>query len=215
MECRQCQGIEETFNPKLTSRELRDYRKKGPDRTTQLLIDAIRESGVEGAVLMDIGGGVGAIQHALIKAGVVSVTSVDASTGYTEALRQEAAHQGHADRITQIHGNFVDLAPSLEAADIVTLDRVICCFDDMHALVGASVAKARRLYGLVYPRDTWLARALLSLQHFFADLFHGNMRIFAHRTAEVDALVRSHGFEQAYQRNAGFWQVVMYTRSAG
>lgn len=215
MECRQCQGIENTFTPQMTSRELKAYRNKGSDKTTQMLIDAIRDAGVEGAVLMDIGGGVGGIQHALIKAGVARAVSIDASTGYTEALRQEAAHQGHADRITQIHGNFVDQAPTLEEADIVTLDRVICCFDDMPALVSASAAKARRLYGLVYPRDTWLLRTVTAIQHFVANLFGGKMRFFAHRTAEVDALVRSYGFEPAYQHSGGFWQVVMYTRRAG
>jgi magnesium-protoporphyrin O-methyltransferase len=215
MECRQCQGIEKTFTPQVTSRELKNYRRKGPDKTTLMLIGAIREAGVEGSVLLDIGGGVGAIQHALIRAGAEHATSVDASTGYTEALRQEATHQGHADRITQIHGNFVDVAPTLEEADIVTLDRVICCFDDMPALVSASVAKARRVYGLVYPRDTWLLRGVVAIQHFMANLFRGKMRFFAHRTAEVDALVRSYGFEPLVHFNAGFWQVVTYARSGG
>jgi len=213
MECRQCQGIEKTFTPQMTNRELKAYRKKGPDKTTVMLIDAIRRAGVEGAALLDIGGGVGAIQHALIQAGATHATSVDASAGYTEALREEAAHQGHEDRITQIHGNFVAIAPTVEEADIVTLDRVLCCFDDMPALVSASVLKARRLYGLVYPRDTWWLRGVVAIQHFIANLFRGKMRFFAHRTAEVDALVRSYGFTPNVQHNAGFWQVVMYSRS--
>jgi hypothetical protein len=52
------------------------------------------------------------------------------------------------------YGDFVALAPALSAADVVTLDRVICCYDDMPALVGRSAALAERLYGVVYPRDT-------------------------------------------------------------
>jgi magnesium-protoporphyrin O-methyltransferase len=37
----------------------------------------------------------------------------------------------------------------------VTLDRVICCYPDVQALVGLSAARARHLYGVVYPQDGW------------------------------------------------------------
>ena len=35
--------------------------------------------------------------------------------------------------------------------DILTLDRVICCYPDMQKLVGLSAKRARKLYGLIYP----------------------------------------------------------------
>ena len=45
------------------------------------------------------------------------------------------------------------MSDEIEAADVVTLDRVICCYPDMEALVGRSAERALRLYGLVHPRD--------------------------------------------------------------
>src|SRR5947199_213845 len=83
--------------------------------------------------------------------GASGATDVDASAAYLAAAREEAARQGHAERVAYHHGNFVDLAATLPPADIVTLDRVICCYHDMPALVERSSAKAARLYGLVYP----------------------------------------------------------------
>lgn len=82
MTCRQCQGIESFFDQKEANKELKGYRKKGPAKTTQMLIDALRAAGVQGSTLLDIGGGVGAIQYELLKAGASGAVSVEASTAY-------------------------------------------------------------------------------------------------------------------------------------
>jgi magnesium-protoporphyrin O-methyltransferase len=44
----------------------------------------------------------------------------------------------------------VDLAGQLEPAGVVTLDRVICCYDDMQQLVSLSAARVEKLLRLVY-----------------------------------------------------------------
>ncbi len=69
MSCAQCQGIERMFDRRAAERELRQYRAAGPGGTTRLLIDALKAEGVAGLTLLDIGGGVGAIQHELLRAG--------------------------------------------------------------------------------------------------------------------------------------------------
>ena len=215
MNCCQCCGIEEQFNRAEATRKLREYRRAGPARTTQLLIDALMREPVAGQTLLDIGGGVGAIQHALLKAGAATATAVEASTAYLAVAREEAARQEHAERIIYHHGNFVDIAATLPSADIVTLDRVICCYHDMPTLVDRSSAKAARLYGLVYPRDTWWVRAGLRAENALLWLQRSTFRVFAHSSAAVDAIVRRNGLQQRFARNAGAWQAVVYERIAG
>ncbi len=158
MACKQCQGIEEFFDQKEAGKDLAAYRKKGPAKTTQMLVDAIAAQGVDGGSLLDIGGGVGAIQISLLKAGIGSIVSVDASSAYARVAEQEAERQGHADRISRRHGDFVDAAPDLEDADVVTLDRVICCYHDVQKLVGLSSRKAKRVYAVVFPRENLLSK---------------------------------------------------------
>src|SRR5215213_3725564 len=196
MDCCQCRGIEEQFNRAEADRKLREYRRDGPARTTQLMLGALMREPVAGLTLLDIGGGIGAIQHALLEAGAAHVIDVDASSAYLAASREEAAHKGHAERITYHHGNFVDMADTIPAADIVTLDRVICCYHDMPALVDRSSAKAARLYGLVYPRDTWWVRAGVRAVNALTWLQRSSFRIFAHSSAAVDAIVQRNGLQQ-------------------
>src|SRR5215470_5736277 len=145
----QCDGIESCFNPKRVTRELARYRRNGPLKNTSLLAEALQAQGVAGLTLLDIGGGVGAIAHALLKAGARQAADVDASAAYLVVAREEAERRGLADRITFQHGDFVTLAPTIPSADVVTLDRVICCYDDMAALVGMALARAEKLDGVV------------------------------------------------------------------
>jgi hypothetical protein len=118
--------------------------------------------------LLDIGGGVGVIQYELLAAGLDHDTYVEASTAYFNAARTEAQQRGYSEQVSYHRGSFVELAQEIAPADIVTLDRVICCYPDMQKLVGLSAVLARKWYGLVYPRDTWWTRIGLMVRNFFS-----------------------------------------------
>jgi hypothetical protein len=210
----QCQGIEQKFDRDYVARKLREYRRRGPAATTLQLIDALRSQGVDGMTLLDVGGGVGAIQHRLLGSGVRKAVNVEASSAYLDAARDEAERLGLADRIVNVQGDLVDAAEQLTDADLVTLDRVICCYDDMERLVTRSVERARRLYGVVYPRDTWWVRAGMALWYNGRHWLRRNpMRNFVHRTADVEAVIRRHGFERRFHRDMGAWQVAVFART--
>jgi magnesium-protoporphyrin O-methyltransferase len=212
MPCSQCQGIEDLFSQDYVTKELSRYRAKGPDTTTRMLTEAIKQEGVDGLTLLDIGGGLGAIQQELLGAGVQDVTSVEASTAYLTAARAEAQRRGYADRVTYHHGNFIDLAAEIAPADIVTLDRVICCYPDMEKLVSLSAARARKLYGLVYPRVAWWVKIGLALENFFFRLRRSPYRAFLHPNEAVEAVLISNGLQRLFYRQTLVWQVVVYTR---
>ena len=210
MDCCQCKGINTVFNEEEARRKLKSYRKSGPDKTTRMLIEALTSEDMKGMTLLDIGGGVGAIQHELVRAGIERATGVEASAAYIKAVRHEAERQGHADRVNYHHANFVDIAHQIPAADIITLDRVICCYHDMPSLVRLSVAKAKMLYGLVYPRDTWWMRAVASIGNLYFRMARNPFRGYIHPTKAVDALVRENGLRQRFYKKSFLWQVVVY-----
>jgi magnesium-protoporphyrin O-methyltransferase len=212
MSCCQCQGIETFFDNKNATKELRQYREKGPDKTTRMLIEALEAEGVGRKTLLDIGGGIGAIQHELLAVGVSSATSVEASPAYIEVAKEETERQGRIDLVSYHYGNFVDLATDIAPADIVTLDRVICCYDDMQALVGLSSARANKLYGAVYPRDTWWTKIGFAIINFGLRVRGNPFRIFVHSTGAVDGLVRDNGLERRFYQKTAMWQVVVYAR---
>jgi SAM-dependent methyltransferase len=193
--------------------DLRSYRKSGPAQTTRWLLEGLRGDGVDGLSVLDIGAGVGAVHLDLLKAGAASAVDVDGSPAYVAVAREEAARQGLLDRVDYLVGDFVSLAPTIAPADLVALDRVVCCYPDMQALVRQSVARARLRYGLVYPRDTWWIRAGSAVLNGLARLFRQRVRAYIHRTADLDAIVRGAGFVPRLRRTNVFWQVAVYERA--
>lgn len=207
----QCEGLERETR-EWVEQDLDLCRKGKPARTTRLLIDALVARGVEALSLLDIGGGIGLIQIGLLRAGARSATCVEASSAYLEVAREEAARQSVEQRITYVHGDFVGVASSIPDADIVTLDRVICCYDDVKALVSLSASKARMFYAAVYPRSTWWVRIPLFFENLGYRLRRSPFRAFVHATELVDRLIREAGLKIVYQRNTLLWQVVVYQR---
>jgi len=193
-------------------RDLAAYRRRGPDRTTRWLIEGLTRDGVAGLSILDIGAGVGAVHLELLRAGASFAVDVDGSPAYVTVAREEAARQGVSERVSYDVGDFVERAAAIEPADLVALDRVVCCYPDMAELVRLSVARARRRYGLVYPRDAWWIRVASGMFNSAARLARRRIRTWVHRRAEVDAIVREAGFAPRLERSGLFWQVVVYER---
>jgi Methyltransferase domain len=212
MTCTQCLGIEDLFSEEYVAKELKNYRRRGPDKTTRILIEALKKENVEGQTLLDIGGGLGAIQHEMLSAGVQHATDVDASNAYINASKTESARRGYAGQVDYRHGNFVDLAADILPADIVTLNRVICCYPDMQKMVSLSVSRADKLYGLVYPRDVWWTKIGLAIQNFVLRLQRSRFRTYLHPTEAVEALIKGNGFKRRFYKETFIWQIAVFSR---
>jgi magnesium-protoporphyrin O-methyltransferase len=210
--CCQCEGIERQFGRKTAEKELRRFRRSGPIPTTRALIDALRAQGIDGASVLDIGGGIGAVHHVLLDAGASRAEHIDVSPDYLELSRDESLRLRHDERVRFVRGDFVHLAPTTSAADVVTLDRVICCYPDMEQLVSVSAGKAKRLYGAVYPRETWWVHAALSLTNAFMRLRRTAFRVFLHSPAAIDTILRQNGLEPRSLQRKFFWEIAVYAR---
>ena len=213
MECCQCEGIETRFDDDYVSKKLHRYREKGPKESTLILIEVLKENLENDMTLLDIGSGIGDIQHALLGEGVKESINCEASSAFIDACKQEAERQGSANRITHIKGNFVDIADDIPSADIVTLDRVICCYHDMPDLVNKSLEKTRKLYGIVIPIDKWWVKLTTSIYYNLRFLIQQNpFRVFVHSTEAVDELIAGKGFDRIFYDVKGTWQISVYVK---
>ena len=114
--------------------------------------------------------------------------------------------------MTFVDGDFVALAPAIGEADVVTLDRVVCCYPDADALVSASTAKAKRLYGLVLPRDRWYVRWAVGLDNLRYRIKRRAYRANAHANARIDEMTLASGLRPCAEAFTLVWRVVLYSR---
>jgi SAM-dependent methyltransferase len=212
MGCCQCQGIENMFDEKTARRELKKYHKKGPVKTTRMLLEAIREKGVKGLEFLDIGGGIGAIQNDLLNGGVSNGTNIDASRAYIEVAKEEAKKNGYYGKVKFKYGDFTTIATDEDSADIVTLDKVICCYDEMTSLVKMSSKLARKMYAVVYPRDVWWVKLAQPILNVYPKIKGSPFRVFIHPTKKVEEIIIKNGFQRTFYKTTFAWQVAVFTK---
>jgi magnesium-protoporphyrin O-methyltransferase len=199
------------FSKRLARRDARRYRRKGLDKTAQLIVDQVAERGVADATVLEVGGGVGAIDIELLKAGARGATVIELSEEYDGEAGELLAENGLQDRVARRHGDFVELEREVEAADVVVMHRVVCCYPDPESLVGAAAGHARRVLALSFPRDTWWVRAgwyavdaWFRLVYRFASFVHPHERILA--------AAAGMGFAPVHEHSGRIWHVAVLER---
>lgn len=206
-------ATERQFSEKRAIEELARYRTKGPGTTARLLMAGIERAGPVHGRLLDIGAGVGALTFELLERGLTEAVGVDLSSAYVAAACQEAARRRLGASARFVHGDFVDVAGQLEVADVVTLDRVICCYPDYEPLLDTSVRHAGVYFATSYPRDVWYVRLHVRWQNLMRQ-FRGNpFRTYVHSPPAMDRLIRGAGLELVSRRRTWTWSADVYRRA--
>jgi len=205
-------AAEAQFNRRVAERDLRRYRRRGADATTRLILAELRRWPLEGRRLLDIGGGIGVISKELAGARVAGATVVEASPACLEVARRESGSQ-YGSRPTQfILGDFALIADTLPDADVVTLDRVVCCYPDAEALLQKAAGRARQLLAFTYPQDRWYVRTLIALENLWLRLTGKEFRAFVHAPERMAAVLESAGLVRATRRETFVWTLDLYHR---
>jgi magnesium-protoporphyrin O-methyltransferase len=205
---------DDAFDIDKAESELRRYRRSGAPDHTRRLAEALAAGGAGGLSVLDIGAGVGAVHHLLLVAGASSAVDVDASRPYLDAARSEALRRGFADRVTFEYGDFTRISPDVGPADLVALDRVVCCHPDGVGIVRAAAERTRRRLGIVMPRETRLVRWGIAVENVFERLRRSSYRAYVHSADAVEAAAVDAGLTPSPRRQLSlFWQLLMFERS--
>jgi 16S rRNA G966 N2-methylase RsmD len=215
MDC--CSGVvghqapQRQFGSAAADRDLRRYRRSGPDASSRLLLAGISGHVTGSDSSLDIGGGVGVLAFELLAKGIGQATVVDASGAYVDAAGREARRRGHADRIRYLVGDFVSLADGIEPVDVVTMHRVVCCYPDHSALLDKAMQSSRRLVAFSYPHDRWYVRFWNRLQNLRRRLTGNEFRTFVHPPDAMEHAV-SQRFRRVSRRSTLIWTIDVYVR---
>ena len=87
MVCCTSNCYESTFNDRHAAKQLKRYRRKGPNKTTRMLLAGLRSAGIGDAAVLDVGAGIGVVHHELLAGGARSAVHVDAAGAHMRAAR--------------------------------------------------------------------------------------------------------------------------------
>jgi 16S rRNA G966 N2-methylase RsmD len=205
--CCNPRGCDKFFSRRFARRVAKRYREKGLDKTAQLMVEFLEQRGIEGATILEVGGGVGEIQIELLKRGAARAINLELSPAYEEEatrLLHEAGFEERAERL--LHDIAADPA-AIEPADVVVLHRVVCCYPDHERLLGAAADHASRLLVFSYPPRNAVSRLFIAAQNILFKLLGREFRTFAHPPSRMLGVLEGRGLRRTFVHHPLVWQI--------
>jgi len=211
--CSPPRGYTKLFSKRAARRDARRYRRNGLDDTAEEMVTFLRGRGLEGGSVLEIGGGIGAIQIELLQAGAARATNLELSPEYEEQAGAIAREAGVADRVERRLGDVVSEPALASEADAVVMHRVVCCYPDYDALVGAAAERAKRYLVMSFPRPRRLIRVWMGAVNLVARLLRWEYRTWVHPPQALLAAAERHGLTLAAESHGRIWQVTALERA--
>jgi magnesium-protoporphyrin O-methyltransferase len=210
--CSHARGLNQLFDERTARDEVRRYWKRGIDRHARKIVAVLVARGVDGASLLEVGGGIGGLHAELLQRGAARATDVDISSAYVAAAQAVAERLGLRERIEYRQADFAREADQLAAADIVIMHRVVCCYPDMPGLVTAAAQHANSLLALSYPHDAWYIRLGQRVANAGMWLQRSGYRFYVHEPAAIRRVAGAAGFTPVLQIASWPWRIAVFER---
>ncbi|MCP9484546.1 MAG: hypothetical protein MSC30_01680 [Gaiellaceae bacterium MAG52_C11] len=209
MGCCSGYGCDEFFGERFARRTSRRYREKGLEKTATRLRDllAVRR----GDAALEIGGGVGGLLAELVKAGAESGRLVEVVSGYEPFARAVFRHAGVEAEF--VLADIVADPTAVEPAEVVALNKVVCCTPDGPQLVGAAAGLTLRRLAFSFPRERRSFALAARLQNLLFRLLRRRFRVFVHSRAALVGAAEGQGLRLVHERPGPFWVVVGFERA--
>jgi magnesium-protoporphyrin O-methyltransferase len=195
------------FGTGFARRSAKRYRRKGLDPAATRMVEFAADGGLDGTAVLEIGGGVGDIGIELLRRGASTATTLELSDAYDAEAGRLAREAGVADRVRR---RIVDIAATpdeVEAADIVVLHRVVCCYPDYGRLLTAAADHCRRRLTFSRPPRNAVSRALVATQNAAFAVVGKQYRAYVHPPAAMLEVLAGRGLRHATTVPGRVWTV--------
>ncbi len=206
-------GQDEFFGERFAKRTAKRYRRKGPDAMARSIARRASARGLDSATVLEIGGGIGQVLLQLLAGGAREGEVVELVPAYEGEAGALAAEAGLGERASFRTADLVLDPAAGRPADVVVLNKVVCCTPDGIALAGIAASLARRTLVLSFPRGAWWVRAGFGAFNLALSLRRGRFRIFVHSPEALRAAVEAHGLELDSTRDGPLFRVAAFERA--
>lgn len=210
--CCDQEDYQSVFSRRFARRQSRRYRRKGLTPAAQGIVDFATSQGIEGATVLEIGGGVGQLQVELLRRGASHVTNLEISENYEAEATRLLEQAGMSGRVTR---RFLDIARApdeVEQADVVVLHRVVCCYPDYARLLKVAAGHARKTLVYSHPAANVVNRVQFGAENLYRRVTGSDFRAFIHPPEDMVRAAESGGLDVAYRSHARDWDVVGLAR---
>lgn len=177
------------------------------------MVAAASEGGLAGARVLEIGGGIGTFQSELLEAGAERGEIVELVPAWEPYARELAREKGLDDRTSFRVADVFEEPEIVDPADVVVMNRVVCCSPDGVELAGVAARLARRTLVLSYPRDVFWMRAGLGILNVLFRIGRRSFRVFLHTREALLGAAQSEGLRLVETGRDGPWEFAALRRT--
>jgi magnesium-protoporphyrin O-methyltransferase len=123
-----------------------------------------------------------------------------------------ARDTGVATKVRFQTGDYGAMSSDAPGAEIVIMDKVLCCSSDPGSLIARAFASGAANLAVSYPRDGLLPRASFTAMNFMGRLLRWSFYPFYHDPHALDRLLAATGFHEIRRSATPFWQIVILRR---
>jgi magnesium-protoporphyrin O-methyltransferase len=199
------------FDARMARRSLERYRGLGA--LERKMVDAAGGE-LAGARVLEIGGGLGALQLELLAAGAAQGEIVELSPAWEPYARELAHEHGLDERVSFRVVDVLESSDAVDPADVVLMNRVVCCSPDGVRLTAVAADLARRTLVLSFPRERLLVRAGFSVLNGWLRIMRRSFRAYLHPRRSLIEAGEASGLQITASGRSFLWEFVALERPA-
>jgi magnesium-protoporphyrin O-methyltransferase len=177
-----------------------------------LLADDVKSAA---PTILELGCGSGGLLLSLLKRGAARGRGVDLSPGMLAVAVKRAEAAYVADRAAFTVGD--GATAQVDAADWVVMDRVICCYPDVDALLAQATRAATRRVAFTVPTSRgWrglINRVMWRVENIPLHFGRSGCPGFVHSLSRIEGRLTAAGFGQHASAHLGLWHAAVWDRA--
>lgn len=206
-------GMDKFFS-KHAKRYMKRFRRRGLAKEQRYLLEGILASPIAGQSIMEIGCGVGSLHMSLLRRGAASAFGIEIAEGMLAGAQQLSRELGFERNTRYLLADFATTDEDIPTSDIVILDKVVCCYEDLDQLLAKSLGKTRRIYALSFPRPSTLIKLSFIIPIYIAKLFRWPFHPHWHDWETMLSCIRKNHFKEVYRNNTITWAIRVFARES-
>lgn len=201
------------FDQAVAEEDALDYRENGLNSRGEKMLAHLDLTAVGLNSVLDIGCGSGALHHELLQRNLVKkVIAMDASEAFLAAAASNAKEMGLDQRVEYQLKDFALSTEKTAPADVVVMDRVLCCYPNLEGLLKPAVDKSQQYLVISYPRDALWVRLYYRWRALVKAMQRSAFRLYYHEPAKIRQLAIAGGLKLVDEGQEEFWQIDVYKR---
>jgi len=178
------------------------------------MLSGIEELGIDGKIILEVGGGVGGAHRKLLRDGASKAYATELSQEMHSVAAALSKEENLEDKVEYILGDIVEMNGEVPEVDITMHDKVICCYEFSDALIEKTLRKTKNIYAFVMPGDKFRTEIFFRFLMLISKVLRWDFQPFLHPVHPILEKIESAGFRLRYENTTFIWKARVYEKTA-